>query len=808
MKIASFIFFIFLTFGIYSQSHIWTRTNPGGGGAFSTIGASASGIIIAGSDLSGAYRSKDMGKTWDVIGANKGLTETHVSGVGFHKKNGNILYLGTESGIFRSDDGGNTVNQVLESGYITDIEFGTDKTNIGYAAYHPYYDASEGQIYKSIDNGLTWYKISTDLPENIRILKILVNPNDADTVYFLTGSGRFFCGNADVFKSVDGGIHWENLTSDLSEVLDIAFDPIKPQNVFITTMNVDCNAEWYSIDLTGNLYKSFDGGKNWGVPLSNRTGIILIDANNSNKIILLDPRQSYPWNETSGAWTSTDGGNSFVKTGDVNDWDTFFNGHPYYCYGISFNGICKTIGNDLSTPNKYYWVNSQFVFSTEDFGTHFDNLFTREISPGFWQSRGFDNVNMQDICISKSNPDIVFAAYFDIGLWRSLDKGKSWQSCNDSIFTGNWEGRGGNCATVLCDPDRTNVVWASMSQNQNGEKPTFLIKNNDTGEKNKWFLANTNLPDEEIMGLSIDINSPANNRTLYVTAKGNVYKSIDDGNQWNLVFACDDCRFTAVDQFDGNIVYAGGGQGIWQSKDAGKTWSDISLAEMKGDINTKFWDWNWEGIFDIKTDPNIANTVYVAVYGDKKGLYRSKDAGQNWQKLLTNNFMRKVAIMPQNSDYIYATSSSAFESGGYDERSKGVLFSKDGGYTWSQQNKGMAYPFALAVDIDNTATPEVFVGSPGTGFQKSPVPVSTNIKSNTLNKKEISIFPNPAHSEVFIRTDEDINSIEIYNIFGEIVLSRKNNTYNLINISSLHKGLYFIKINTIENCELLKLLKE
>jgi len=79
-----------------------------------------------GSDVSGAYRSFDGGQTWDVIGASSGLTETHVSGIGFHKFDGNIIYLGTENGIFRSSDGGNKFTKVLADGYITDIEFGTN----------------------------------------------------------------------------------------------------------------------------------------------------------------------------------------------------------------------------------------------------------------------------------------------------------------------------------------------------------------------------------------------------------------------------------------------------------------------------------------------------------------------------------------------------------------------------------------------------------------------------------------------------------------------------------------------------------
>jgi photosystem II stability/assembly factor-like uncharacterized protein len=270
------------------------RTNPGGGGAYSTVGASASGIIIAGSDLSGAYRSTNNGQTWDVIGANKGLTETHISGVGFHRTNGNIIYIGTENGIFRSNDGGENVNQVLVGGYITDIEFGTDNTNTGYATYHPTFNSNNGVIYKSINNGDSWSQISTNLPSGIRILKIIVNPNNVNTVYVLTGQGRFACGPAAVYRSTNGGENWSNITNSLSEILDFAIDPNNPQNVFVTTMNADCSEDFYWTDLDGAIYKSTNGGTNWNTPLSNNTGVIWIDTNNSSNIRLIDPREPFP----------------------------------------------------------------------------------------------------------------------------------------------------------------------------------------------------------------------------------------------------------------------------------------------------------------------------------------------------------------------------------------------------------------------------------------------------------------------------------------------------------------------------------
>ncbi len=792
-------FIIIATINLVSaQTHNWQRTNPGGGGAYSTVGASTSGIIIAGSDLSGAYRSTDGGQSWDVIGTNKGLTETHVSGVGFDRANGNILYIGTENGIFRSDNGGNSVNQVLIGGYITDIEFGTNNTNIGYASYHSEYDSNQGVIYKSTNQGLTWSQISIDLPSGIRILKIVVNPTNANTIYILTGNGRFACGPADVFRSTNGGVNWTNLTTTLPEILDVAIDPTVPQNIFITTMNANCTAQFYWTDLNGSLYKSTDGGSTWGSPFSNNTGIIWIDTNNASTIRLIDTREPYPWETTSGTWTSTNGGASFTKTGDVTNWDTFFNEELFHSYGSSFNGISKTLGEDLSNTNNYYWITSQWIYKTTNNGTTFNNIFTDEVSSGFWQSRGFDNVNMMDISISKVNSDIIYLAYFDMGIWRSLDHGESWQSSNPTTYSGNWDGKGGNCATVLADPNRSNVVWASMSGNQNGQPPTYLLKNTNTGDKDSWVLSNTGLPDEEIMGLSVDINSNSANRTLYVTAQGDIYKSTNDGANWTMSFNCNGCRFTAVDKFDSNLIYAGGEAGLWRSTNEGANWTDISDSQMKASTAVNFWDGNYDGVFDIKTDPNNANWVYATAIGTNKGLFKSVDKGDNWQKLITDNFMRKVAIAPQNLTILYATSSSAFEAGGYDSDSKGVLFSNDGGQTWSQQNQEMTYPFALAAAVDNLVNATVFIGSPGTGFQKSAVPNSTaGIEENEIHLA--NVFPT-VNTGKFTIEAFDIEKVEIFNTVGQKIFLKTYPNLNSIqvNLKNITQGIYFVAIRTAQ----------
>lgn len=809
------VFLVHITISINAQTHNWVRTNPGGGGAFSTVGASASGIIIAGSDLSGAYRSNNGGQAWSIIGIDDGLTETHVSGVGFHRTNGNMLFIGTENGMFKSTDGGNTVNKVLDNGYITDIEFGTNVNTTGYATYHPMYNSNNGVIYKSTNAGDTWSQSSINLPSGIRVLKIIVNPNNVNTVYILTGQGRFACGPAKVYRSLDGGINWSNITTSFSEILDIAIDTNNPDTIYITTMNATCPVnpeDPYWTDLIGGIYKSTDGGTNWSTQLSDYTGIILLDQANANTIHLIDVREPFSWILRAGTYTSTDGGSTFTKTGNIDNWDTFFNLDIFHSYSSSYNGIAKTIGEDLSNSNTFFWVNYQWIFKTTNNGNTFNNIFTDEVSTGFWRSRGFDNVNMMDVTISDANTDLIYAAYFDIGLWRSLDKGESWQSCNKIDFTGNWQGNGGNCATVLADPENANVVWASMSPNQQGQAPTYLIKSTNTGERSSWNLSNTGLPNEEIMGLSLDKTSSQSNRTLYVTALGDVYKSTNGGVNWSMNYNCNGCRFTAIDQFNGNIVYAGGENGLWRTMDGGTNWQNVSHVEMPT-TGIPFWgdpdvDGDYDGVFDVKTDPNNPNWVYVTAVGTGKGLYKSINNGTTWEKLLTDDFMRKIGITPQNSNILYATSSSAFEAGGYDSNSNGIWYSENGGQSWIQQNQNMEFPFGLAIDIDNTTNPTVIVGSPGTGFQKSLVSFTSLSVEENEHVSNMKFSPNPFNNQFTIHNNNPNYSIKIFNSVGQkIIRFTQVNGNKEIDTKSLKSGIYFVQIRNNKYTSTYKVIK-
>src|SRR5262245_15599127 len=78
----------------FINSTSWTQTEPGAGGAFVTIGAGPSGIVLAAADVSGTYITSNpggTGATWTNIGNAQGVTFTHNSAVGFHRSNSTIM---------------------------------------------------------------------------------------------------------------------------------------------------------------------------------------------------------------------------------------------------------------------------------------------------------------------------------------------------------------------------------------------------------------------------------------------------------------------------------------------------------------------------------------------------------------------------------------------------------------------------------------------------------------------------------------------------------------------------------------------
>lgn len=781
--------FLILTSSVYAEN--WVRTNPGGGGAFMTVGAGPEqntaqkdGVIVAGSDLSGAYISFDSGLSWEVIGPKNGVTDTHISAVGFHPKNPDIIFLGGTSGVFRSADRGKTFMHVVSTTAalsifnVKDIQISASDPMTVYAAIQvkDFYGNGSGpyiaRVYKSTNGGLTFNNHSTPaMPAaNRRITKLVIDPSNNKVVYALSGEDRDEYGEVgEVFKTSNGGNTWTKLISrtaganwvaDGYQIMDIAIDPNNPNRLYLAAFDPENAVKGVDSDPdTGHIYINTAAGAagSWSKG-QDVTGIIFAtDEGASTSVRVVDPRAPFSWNLRSGTWQSTDNGNTFTQIGQVENWDHFFQGDlgtlfndPNFevaALGEGFGGYARNLGRDISDANNILWVEDQWLWRSVNGGAAFNNMFTKRKKPGQnkWRSRGVDNVNMLDMAISEADNNLIYLGYFDIGCWRSEDNGEYWEPCNHPTYTADtdgsqWAGYGGNVSSIVADPVRRDAVWMTQSPYQNAEFPTSLLKSTQAGEAKSWKLSSKGLARKEIMGLSLDRNSPTHKRTLYTTQNGNLFKSINDGANWkalaNSGCGCG-CRATAVDNLSSKIVYAGGESGLYVSSNGGTSWMTIPL-DVNSPVGEKFCkqgtqanpylEWrgiyepNWSGVFDIKPHPTQQGVAYVTVYGNDspRGLYRINRQGNsaNWTvtQLIESQYMRSVAIDKNKPDLMYAVSSEALEAGGYTPGiHTGVQRSEDAGKTWTFVNDTMPWEFAVVAEIDNKG--RVFIGSPGTGFQ-------------------------------------------------------------------------------------------
>jgi photosystem II stability/assembly factor-like uncharacterized protein len=177
---------------------------------------------------------------------------------------------------------------------------------------------------------------------------------------------------------------------------------------------------------------------------------------------------------------------------------------------------------------------------------------------------------------------------------------------------------------------------------------------------------------------------------------GGVWRTTDAGGTWENItdgYFGGSIGAVAVSEWDNNVIYVGGGEvtvrgnvssgyGMWRSVDAGATWQSIGLK-------------NSRHIPRIRIHPKNPDLVYAAVMGDlyksssERGVYRSKDGGKNWEKILFANADAGAVDLtfdPNNPRILYATTwrirrtPYSLESGG---DGSSLWKSTDGGDTWT-----------------------------------------------------------------------------------------------------------------------------
>lgn len=194
-----------------------------------------------------------------------------------------------------------------------------------------------------------------------------------------------------------------------------------------------------------------------------------------------------------------------------------------------------------------------------------------------------------------------------------------------------------------------------------------------------------------------------NPRIIFVaSASGGVFRSRNNGVTWDATFDAFGTTLSigdiAIAPSDPNVVWAGTGEpnsrqsstwgdGVYRSLDGGTTWKHMGLEET-------------QTIGRIAIDPRDPNTVFVAAPGhlwgpnEERGLYRTKDAGRTWQRVLgvdENTGAVDVAIDRDGRTIYAATYQRRRRAWGMMGNGPGSALwrSLDGGDSWERLSNGL-----------------------------------------------------------------------------------------------------------------------
>jgi photosystem II stability/assembly factor-like uncharacterized protein len=217
---------------------------------------------------------------------------------------------------------------------------------------------------------------------------------------------------------------------------------------------------------------------------------------------------------------------------------------------------------------------------------------------------------------------------------------------------------------------------------------------------NPWTFSG---PDN-IGGRISDIESPAGSpSTIYVGAStGGILKTTNLGATWTNLF--DDVPVISVGDFaidpnNDQILYCGTGEansasfsflgnGMYKSVDAGASWQHIGLT-------------NSAYIGRVVVDYSNSQRVFVAACGnlftanDERGVYRSENGGQTWQRVLyltDSTSAIDLVQHPTNPQILYASMWERIRGLTYRQsfgQTSGIWKSTDGGTTWSEMTSGL-----------------------------------------------------------------------------------------------------------------------
>ncbi|MEL7188618.1 MAG: glycosyl hydrolase, partial [Pseudomonadota bacterium] len=538
------------------------------------VWVAAQGPIWSAGGERGVYKTTDGGKTWENVlssGRFTGATDLLID-----PRNPDRLYAamwqhhrtvaayvggGPESGIWKSEDGGETWDELktgLPTGNMGKIGLAISpmRPDVVYAAIE--LDRREGATFKSTNRGASWEKTSDNVSGGTGphyYQELYASPHKFDLIYLVSNTSQI---------SNDGGKTWSNLNNELKHVDDhaIAFRPDDPDYILFGS--------------DGGLYESYDHTKTWrfinNLPITQFYKVAVDDA--EPFYFVYGGTQD---NNSQGGPSRTDNRHGIRN----DDWfiTLFADGHqsatepgnPNIMYAQWQQGNLARVdritgevvhiqpqtspGDDIARfnwdapilvsqhePTRIYHA-SQRLWRSDDRGDSW-----RAISPDLTRNEnrlrlpiqgrqqgwdaGWDIYAMSqyntiaNIGESPLNEDLLYVGTDDGIIQITENGGQSWRR----VEVGSLPGVPSRAYVndIRADLFDENTVYVALDNHKYGDYKPYLLKSTDRGRS--WRSIVGNIPDRHLVWRVVQDHK--NPRLLFAATEFALFFSLDGGAKW------------------------------------------------------------------------------------------------------------------------------------------------------------------------------------------------------------------------------------------------------------------------------------
>ena len=567
-----------------------------------------------------------------------------------------------------------------------------------------------GGVWKSLDAGASWNPLD-DLMLNLAVCTIAVDPSDPNVVYAGTGEGYYlsnvFVRGLGIFKSVDAGATWSQLSGTVNGVPNGAFDYV---NKIVISPN-DSN-RIYAATRTG-IWRSVDAGQSWSVVLANPRYVNGPSSSNGSNagatdLALRSDRDPdvlftmFGIGQADGLFRSDDGGDSWVNTPLPSN-----QGRTTIAVAPSDNDVVYLLMADNGTGaatgqlvNLFRSGDGGATFTPQvDLGTTIGpwllsnlSLATGCIAGGVYSQGWYDNA----LAVDPVDPDTVWVGGID--LFRSTDQGVNFEIASywfmNQVFPNRTEYVHADQHTIVFHPDFDGTSNQTLFVGNDGG----LFKTDNARAATSLevcALPPTNPPlivwEEMNNGYGVTQyyhGDAARDRDLYIGgAQDNGTSRVQsrtDPDGWDVILGGDGGS-VAIDHVDSQIVFAEyqGFPNFFKSLNGGDSFFPVNNGITDND-----------GIFitPFAMDPSDPAVLWT---GGQR-IWRTTNSAQRWELVGPNlagpNQLSAIAVSPQDGNVVYV----GYNNGYVARTTDGLAASP----SWTASRSGLRPAWISSVAVD------------------------------------------------------------------------------------------------------------